>query len=248
MKGTFFNKPLEWSIETSAESWQQGEVVSGTLKVKNHAQEEVKWNKAGVALAYAEVKKVHARTQGALKPEIEKTYTETSLGPGETLDLSFSLHLPENCSITDKKASYFLTYGRELTEGHLMLKIEPRLLFTKVTGLLDTFHRFKIKDIKGSKKGVEYKLLPPTSREMASLETLVLSMQMKGKQLEMNFDFKVKKLDTSSVSNKMNKESVKIKRELSPKEYSLGQDMINQDQLLKVLESVLDEVKLNNIF
>ena len=64
----------------------------------------------------------------------------------------------------------------------------------------------------------------------------------------MKFEFQVKKIDTSSVTTKINKESVIIERSLGPKEYSLGRDMINQDLLLKSLESALSEVKMKNVF
>ena len=248
MKGAFFSRPLEWSIETQGETWQQGAVINGSLRVKNHGDDSITLAQAGVAIAYADLKKVHARADGALKPEVNQIFSQKIIAPGETLELIFSLPLKENCPITDKKASYFLTYGRELAENHLMLKIDPKSLYGKIIGLLDTFSRFKLKEIKSAKTGVEYKLLPPTSREMANVESLNLMMAMSGETLQLNFDFQVKKLDTASVTTKINKESVKIRRELSQKEYSLGRDMINQDQLLKTIESVVSEVRMKSVF
>ena len=67
MKGTFFSKPLEWNIETDKESWTQGESINGVLRLKNHGSESVDITNAGVAIAYADIKKVHARTEGAMK-------------------------------------------------------------------------------------------------------------------------------------------------------------------------------------
>jgi hypothetical protein len=64
----------------------------------------------------------------------------------------------------------------------------------------------------------------------------------------MDYDFQVRKLDTAGVTTKVNKVAVKISRVLSPKEFSLGRDMINQDTLLKSIESVLAEVKLKSVF
>lgn len=247
MKGTFFSKPLEWNIETSKEAWGQGDAIEGTLKVKNHGTEMVDLSGAGVGLAHAEIKKVHAKTDGAMKFEVKETFT-SSINPSETKELPFKLMLPQNCAVTDKKASFFLTYGKEASENHLMLKIEPKILFTKVIGLLDTFHRFKLKEMKAAKNGVEYKLIPPTSREMANLESLSLIFSMNGENLQMDYDFQVRKLDTESVTTKVNKVGVKIQKLLTPKEFSLGKDMINQDTLLKSLESVLSEVKLKSVF
>lgn len=248
MKGTFFSKPLEWNIETDHESWTQGGQVKGLLRVKNHGAEACDIKDAGVAIAHADIKKVHAKTEGAMKFDVTALFTESEIKPAATIELPFSLTLPENCAVTDKKASYYLTYGKNHSENHLMLKIEPKALFGKVIGLLDTFHRFKLKEYKSSKNGVEYKLIPPTSRDMANLESLALIFSMDGENLQMDYDFQVRKLDTAGVTTKVNKATVKIARTLTPKEFSLGRDMINQDTLLKSIESVLSEVKLKSVF
>ena len=248
MKGTFFSKPLEWNIETDKESWAQGDSVKGILRLKNHGTESVDIKDAGVAIAHAEIKKVHAKTEGALKIDVKELFTDAEIKAQESKELPFTLTLPANCAVTDKKASYYLTYGKNHSENHLMLKIEPKALFGKVIGLLDTFQRFKLKEYKATKNGVEYKLVPPTSRDMANLEGLNLTFSMEGENLQMDYDFQVRKLDTAGVTTKVNKVGVKIERTLTPKEFSLGRDMINQDILLKSIESVLAEVKLKSVF
>ena len=248
MKGTFFNKPLEWNIETVGESWQQGDTLKGTLLVKNHGVETISLENSGVGLAHADIKKVHSRTEGAIKPEVTSTFTQTDLNSGATAILDFSFPISSNGAVTDKKSSYYLSFGKNFIEGQLQIKVGPKVLYTKIIGLLDTFYRFKVKEIKGAKKGVEFKLLPPTSRDMANIEGLLLTFSMQEDQLAMNFNFQVKRLDTSSVTTRINKESLSIQKSLLPKEYSLGKEMINQDQLLKTIENVLSEVKLKSIY
>jgi len=248
MKGTFFNQSLEWSVETQKESWQQGEIISGTLRIKNSSNSEIPLNSAGVGLAHADLKKVFAKTEGALKPVVTAYLDNKNIGPNQILELIFKLYLPENCQVTDKKGSFFLTYGQQASETHLQIKVEPKLLFTKVIGLLDTFHRFKLKEFKASKGGVEYKLLPPTSRDMANIDSIFLTFSTNSPNLIMKFDFQVKRLDTASITTKINKESLTIIRELTPKDYSFGGDMINQDQILKVLSEVINEVKMKSVF
>jgi hypothetical protein len=248
MKGAFFNRSLEWSIETQSESWQQGGSISGILKVKNHGPESAPLHQAGAGLAYADLKKVFAKSEGILKPTVSQFLERDAVGAGEALEMAFTLTLPENCQVTDKKASYFLTYGQGTTESHLQLIIVPRALFAKIIGLLDTFHRFKLKDVKASKAGVEYKLLPPTARDMANIDHVLVTFSMKGSTLGMAFDFQVKKLDTSSITTKINKESLTVQRDLSPKDYSFGGDLINQDQLLKVLGEIIGEAKMKAVF
>jgi len=248
MKGTFFSKPLEWNIETDKESWTQGENINGVLRLKNHSSESVNLTDAGVAIAYAEIKKVHARTDGAMKFDSKVLFSEPEIKALDQIELPFSLSLPTNCGVTDKKASFYLTWGKNHSESHLMLKIEPKALFGKVISLLDTFYRFKLKELKAAKNGVEYKLIPPTSRDMANLESLNLIFSMNGENLQMDYEFQVRKLDTAGVTNKINKLAVKSKKTLTPREFSLGKDLINQDFLLKSIEEVISEVKLKSVF
>jgi sporulation-control protein spo0M len=248
MKGTFFSKPLEWNIETDKESWTQGENINGVLRLKNHSDESVNLTDAGVAIAYAEIKKVHARTDGAMKFDSKVLFSEPEIKALDQIELPFSLSLPTNCGVTDKKASFYLTWGKNHAESHLMLKIEPKALFGKVISLLDTFYRFKLKELKAAKNGVEYKLIPPTSRDMANLESLNLIFSMNGENLQMDYEFQVRKLDTAGVTNKINKLAVKSKKTLTPREFSLGKDLINQDFLLKSIEEVISEVKLKSVF
>jgi len=248
MKGTFFNKQIEWNIETTGESWFQGDTLKGVLKVKNHGLESVDFTDSGVSLSLGEIKKVQARAENALKIEQTKKLENSNLNSGATIEVPFSFQIDPNAAVTDKKLSYYLSFGRNFNESQLQVKISPKPLFTKIVGLLDTFYRFKLKEFKTAKKGVEFKFIPPTSREMANIESLLLTFSMEGSDLSMIFNFQVKKLDTSSVTTKLNKESLFIKKELTPKEYSLGPDMINQDHILNCLEKVLSEVKLRNVF
>ncbi len=248
MKGTFFSKPLEWNIDVQGESWQQGGALTGVLKVTNHGAEAVSLDSSGVALAYAEIKKVQTRAEGSMKHEQTANLGPRTLAKGESTELQFSFPLSSNAPVSDKKASYYLTYGKDFNESHLQLKIEPKALYAKIIGLLDTFYRFKLKEYKASKKGVEYKLIPPTSRDMANIDSLLLTFSMNEDALKMDYDFQVKKLDTSAVTTRLNKATVAIERVVTPKEYSLGRDLLNQDQLLKVVETVLSEVKLKSVF
>ncbi len=248
MKGTFFDKPLEWNLETVGETWQQGDVLCGTLRVKNHGPGPVDLTGTGVAFGVAEIKKIQSRAEGALRPEQTQTFPSGELNPGATAELHFKFPIGPNAPVTDKRSSYYLAFGKNCNDTQLQVRVDPNFLFTKVLGLMDTFHRFKIKDYKAGKKGVEYKLLPPASRDMANVETLLLTFSMVGENLRLKFDFQVKKLDTSSVTTKVNKESVGIERELTPREHSLGKGMINQDLLLKNIDAVLSEVKLKNIY
>lgn len=248
MKGTFFAKPLEWNIETIGESWHQGDVLKGTLKVRNHGSESIDLHDTGVSIAFADIKKVQTRADGALKPDATIALSDVSLQGGSEISQEFSFNLSDNGPVSDKKSSYYLCFGKKFIEGQLQLKVNPKELYSKIVSLLDTFHRFKMKEYKTTKKGVEFKLVPPTSRDMANIESLFLTFSMIENHLSMKFDFHIKRLDTSGVTTKINKETVSIVKSLAPKEYSLGKDMINQDLLLKSIEQVLSDVKMKAVF
>ena len=248
MKATFFNKPLEWNIETMGESWQQGDTLKGMVRVKNHGSDAMSLTDSGVGLAHADIKKVHSRAEGALKPSSKMAFSIETIAPGEEVSMDFSFPIGPNDPVTDKKASFYLSFGKNYCESQLQVKVEPKALFTKIVGLLDTFYRFKLKEVKATKKGVEFKFIPPTARDMANIESLLLTFSMADENLLMKFDFQVKRLDTSSVTTKINKDSVTVEKTLFPKEYSLGRDMINQDALLKTVDAVLSEVKLKSVF
>ncbi len=248
MKGTFFNKPLEWNLETVGEFWHQGDVLKGTLKLKNHSSETVLLENCGVSLAHGEIKKVQSRIEGALKIEQKSIFETKEIHPNQDLSLPFSFSIDPNSPVTDKKSSFYLGFGKQFLESQLQVRVDPRPLFTKVVGLLDTFLRFKLKETKCAKKGVEFKFIPPTSREMANIESMSVTFSMDKENLCLHFQFQVKKIDTSSVTTKINKENIAIERSLTPKEYSLGKDMINQDLILRALESALSEIKMKNVF
>lgn len=246
MKGAAFLKPFEWQIDVTGESWPQGTEVKGTIRVKN-AGSNAEMLSGGLQLAFAEMKKVHSRDDKAFKVESEIKWDQVSLAPGAVHEQNFSFTLPVNCGITDKKSSYYLAYGPTLKEANLQLNITPRKLFLEITKLFETFQRFKPKEIKTSKNAVEFKMIPPTSREFAHVEALHLLQSLDGDQLKLDFTFKVKTLDTASVTTKVAKDEKHLTKSLGPREYSLGRDMINQDGILKALEDVLSQIRMKGL-
>jgi sporulation-control protein spo0M len=248
MKATYFNKPLEWNITTLDETWPQGGVVKGSLKVRNHSDQLIKLETSGIALAEAEIKKIHSKTPNALKIQFSLPLLKDKLNPSEELNQDFEFNLPLNCNISDKKTSFYLSFGSEFKESHLQLQMTPHPIILKILGLLDTFFRFKLKEYKNSKKGVEFKFIPPASREMANVESMLIIFHLKGDHLQIKFDFQIKKIDTSSPTNKINKDILTIERELSEKQYLLSGQHLHQDNLLKIFEEVLSQVRMKNIF
>lgn len=248
MKGTYFSKSLEWNIETYGESWEQGGKLHGQLRLKNHGTEKVSIINSGVGLSVAEIKKVQSKVEGILNTAKTIPFSSSEICPNEELKLDFEFDISDNDPITDKKSSFYLIYGSGFQEAQLQVKVLPKAIYSQVANLLNTFHKFVIKEIKSSKKGVEFKFSPPSSREMANLDSLIAKFSMDGETLLIKFNFSIKKLDTSATLNKVVKEEIAIEKSLSPKEYSFGKNLLNQDNILKLLAETLDEIKLRNIF
>ncbi|MFN8371195.1 MAG: hypothetical protein U0T83_11305 [Bacteriovoracaceae bacterium] len=253
MKGNFNQNDLFWEIETKGEQWEQGQTISGALSVSNKGNKTVTVSNASVNLAFADFKKVFAGNSSAFnftqKFELPSNLTLKS-DQKETLLFEFKLDL--NAFISDKKSSFYLTYGIEGEQKHLQLLIIPKPIFLKVVELLENFYRFKCVETKGNKKGVEFKFKAPASKELATVEGLSLIQRLEDNILCIDFTFDINKIDLLASSNSTKpttkKESKVFSLKLNPKEYLYTKDILNQEFLLKKLEEVIAEVKVKGFF
>ena len=241
-------RKLELSLETQGEQWNQGAKVSGVLKIKNAGTDIESLDDLKVGIAYADIKKVHAKTSGCFKVTSSINLPQSSLAANEQLECPFEFSLDSNTTVTDKKGSYHLLYGNLDQPFHLQISILPQPLFVELMKLFETFFRFKQKEYKGTKEGVDFILIPPTAREFVQVETLTLSPKVAGENLTLDYTFHLKKIDLVAAStgggNKMTKEAKTMSQNLTPKDYRMGKTHIDQDKLLKLIESVLTEVKI----
>ena len=72
MKGVFFQKPLEFNIEIIGENFEQGDLIKGTAKVKNHDKGPIEMAQYGIILAHGEDKKSKKRMIRPLSPSLLK--------------------------------------------------------------------------------------------------------------------------------------------------------------------------------
>ncbi len=79
MKGTFFNKPLEYKIDIKGESWGQGSKVAGTLSISNHGTDEIDLSQIGCHLCFTNIKKLKAKDVKAFQ------LIDSILSPNKTL-------------------------------------------------------------------------------------------------------------------------------------------------------------------
>jgi hypothetical protein len=248
MKAISNLRKLEFSLETQGENWVQGSTISGTLKLKNSGPESESLKDFKVGLAYAEIKKVHAKAKNCFKVKDSRELSKDSIEANSFIEFPFEFKLESNVTVSDKKGSYHLIYGALDNPFHLQVLVLPQPLFLEVMKLFETFFRFKQKEFRGTPEGVDFILIPPTAREFVQVDSLTISPLIEGENLKIEFIFHLKKIDLVAAStggaNKMMKETKTISKTLSPKEYLMGKTHLDQDKLLKMIDSVLSEVKI----
>lgn len=251
MKVTTIQKPLEYTIEAMGEKWRQGDKLKGTLKIKNHGAEKIVLPLVKVNLCEGHYKKVKARdVKGWISLETQNFPENLVINPSEENTYAFDFKLAENCSVTDKNGSLYLTFfDKEETwpTGNIELVIEPKVVIKEVLQILENFLRFKVKEIKSGKGVLEVKLVPPSSRELSNLDGLTLSISEVDKNLSFKYFFNLRSLDLASATMQVEKKTKEVVQTFNSKQYLIYGDSINQDFIIESVKGVLDGVKTKTL-
>jgi hypothetical protein len=250
MKGTCFQKPLEFNLRIDGESWQQGESIVGSLTVKNHGPTSVPLSAIHARLAYGELKKVRAKSQDAFKV-ISESKSEGTLESQKEVTIPFKFETDRNCQITDTSGSLFLVYGDgDATEklGQLQLAVHPYWVIQEFVKTFQTDFRFVVKTQKAGKGTVEIKLVPPVSQAFATLEQVIFSFKFQGDALEMQSAFHTKKVEASAASVDLKKEKKASHHVFEAKQYLLPSGRFNHDTIVPMIREVLSAVEAKTLF
>jgi len=243
MKSVFFEKPLEFTINISGESWKQGENISGTLSVKNHSTEVSNHDDYGVFLCVGDNKKI--------KKKDEKSFTilnETLFG--ESKELTFSYDLDTNCPITEKSGGIYIVCGRrdELLLGqHLALQVSPSKVISSFIEVIENFLRFKVKSIKTKKGSLEATIAVPTTKDYSKIMQFKLGFSSNEGKLILKYQFKIKSISFEGGFTSTKDSKQEFTQEFSPKDYLSYGDSLNQDFVIGKLNEIIDQVKLKPI-
>jgi sporulation-control protein spo0M len=247
MKSTIFFKSLEYNLEASGEKWRQGEKIKGSLKVKNHGTEGTELPFIKVSLCEGQYKKIKAKDSKGWKKISESSLADKiNLNPNEEKTFSFEFTLPEDALITDKNGSLYLAFfdsAEPLPTGHIELVIEPKIVITQILDILQSFLRFKVAQTKYTKGMIEVKLSPPSSREMSTIDSLVLCLAEVDKNLTLHYEFTIKVLDMTGGNMSAQKKTKEMEQKFNSKQYLFYGDSINQDFIIESINNVLNEVK-----
>ena len=252
MKGTFFQKPLEFRLQVDGESWNQGNAISGTLVAKNHGNESVPMDHVRVALAHGLLRHVHAKD-----PDAFEILNTTSGQAGDKLEAQKEFTLPwkfqteRNTPITDNLSSLFLVYGKgEATEqlGQLQLKMIPDPVIEEFIQIFIISYRFVVKSRKHSKGTVEVKLAPPDAKAFASLEQLIVKFHFEGETVHLAYSFGVKKVEATAASVDMKKAKKEFEQEFKPLQYKTASGRFNHDAVEAEIRQVMAQVESKVLF
>lgn len=245
MKGTIFFKPLEYNIIADGERWRQGDKINGRLKIKNHSAESVEFPILKISLAVGNFKKIKSKDKRAWDYLAETTLGEKiSIGASEEKEFSWNFELPEDCQITDKDRSLYLTFFDHddiWPTFQLELVVDPKLVMLQFLEIFESFLRFKVVQTKFSKGMVEIKLNPPSSRELSHLESLVLRMKEVDKTLDLEYIFNMHVFEMVAGNMMAQKKIKQVDQKLTSKQYYIYGDSPNHDFIKMSISDVIKE-------
>lgn len=252
MKGTFFQKPLEFNLRIEGETWNQADAISGELIAKNHGAEPVALETLGVGLAHGELKKVRLKSPEAFDVLASQKFEGGQmLEPGKEARLSWKFETDRNCPISDSTKSLFIVYGQgDATEklGQLQLTIRPYWIIQEFLSTVTTQFRFVVKTLKWSKGRVEAKLAPPDSKAFAMLEHLTLSFRFEEETLDVKYVFQVKKLEATAANVDVKKDKREVEQSFAKHEYLTPSGRIGFERLEAAIREALQVVEAKVTF
>lgn len=250
MKGTFFQKPLEYTIDIRGESWTQGSRLMGSLNVKNHNDEDVDLSTIGVFLAHVDSKKFKAKNEKAFSIREDSLFDSgTTLSKDEVKTCRFQFQLPKDCPITEKSGSLYLVCANKsnlFNGGHLELNITPFKLIMDFIQVLEFQHRFKIKSLKNKKDSIEATIAVPTTKDLTSVQKLKILLRMNGEDLETVFQFKLKKAVYGEGGVSTEDVDLNIERVLTKADYEIFGDAFNQEGVSNIVNEIMGKVKVKS--
>lgn len=245
MKGLIFLKPLEYNIAADGEKWRQGDKIKGLLKLKNHSAERIDLPFLKLSLAAGNFKKIKNHDKRAWENLTETTLAlPLTINASEEIEFPWDFVLPEDCQITDKDGSVFLTFQDKAElwpAGQLELVIEPKLIINQFLEIFQNFLRFKIKDTKFSKGMIEIKMTPPSSRELGHIDSLVLRVKEVDKTLDLEYNFNMHVFETINGNVLTQKKSMHVGQKLTSKQFYIYGDSPNQDFIISSVSALIKE-------
>ena len=223
MRSVYIQQPLEHQIEVDGESWNQGEVVKGQIRIRNMKSKTVAVKTSQIILAHG-LKK--AFKEGTVVPwevnEKQVVAQDITLQAGSELTFSWIFNLSTDCQITDKQGGLYLLFGGDeaLTEGgRLNLQINLHPILQNYLQTFTTQFRFLEKYQKRKSEWTEVKLIPPDSREYPNMDFVLCFLRIHDEQLEAHYRFKMSGLGRTGEKMTVTKKNRELEQSIPPGKY-----------------------------
>jgi len=223
MRSVYIQQPLEYQIDVEGESWNQGEVVKGQIRIRNMSSKTVAVKTSQIILAHG-LKK--AFKEGTMVPwevlEKQVVAQDIALQAGSELTFGWNFNLSTDCPITDKQGGLYLLFGGDeaLTEGgRLNLQINLHPILQNYLQTFTTQFRFLEKYQKRKSEWTEVKLIPPDSREYPNMDYVLCFLRIHDEQLEAHYRFKMSGLGRTGEKMTVTKKNREIEQSIPQGKY-----------------------------
>lgn len=249
MKNSLIENDLDLTLDINGESWIQGDTLKGTLLIKNKTTKTIVPKVYEIKLVYADLKKFKNLSDNSYKEIHTLKLEEKSLRPMEQVLIPWQWQLDYNAHVTGKKFSPYLLWGdfSKKVPASLMILVSPNVAIKKIIEIWETFFRFVCKDISSTlDQWLEVKLVPPASREFATLEQIILKFKVVDKKLLIEAESCLKLLIADTSGMRLQKRENRAKAEWMEKHYLLMPNFLNQEFVCTQNKKLLEDLMLKN--
>ena len=253
MRSVFFQRPLEFHLETTGDEWVQGDSVTGSLKVRNSGTEPVELEAIKVFLAYGLFRKLKAGDEDIWEVRHQEVLTpKVSVSPSEEKKIDWTLNLPSDCPISDKAGSLFLLYGTSdacLESGRINLRVALMPILLNFLQTFVTQFSFARKYEKRKKEWTEVKLAPPpNSKDFPTLDHVLCDMRVRDSVIEVTYNFKLKSMGQVGENLKVTRKNRTVEQQLKPEDYLQPGGFPNRNFFRENIQQALETAKPRSLF
>ena len=252
MRSVYIQQPLEYQIDVEGESWNQGEVVKGQIRIRNMSSKTVAVKTSQIILAHV-LKK--AFKEGTMVPwevlEKQIVAQDIALQAGSELTFGWNFDLSTDCQITDKQGGLYLLFGGDeaLTEGgRLNLQINLHPILQNYLQTFTTQFRFLEKYQKRKSEWTEVKLIPPDSREYPNMDYVLCFLRIHDEQLDAHYRFKMSGLGRTGEKMTVTKKNRELEQSIPQGKYLQPGGFPNRACVRENIDQALNIARTEVIF
>ena len=252
MRSVFIQRPVEYHLEAKGEEWCQGDLVKGTLRIKNTGSDIVEIDTLQILLTYGLSKKIKAGQPDWNLVQQLQLATSLKLSSQEEHSFEWTILLSTDCAITDQNGGLFLLYGNSkilTTGGKIDLRVKLMPVLQNFLQTFETQFRFARKYEKYKDGWTEVKLVPPpNSKEYPTLEQALCNLRIRENELQVQYEFKVQALGKVGDAMKAVHKKKTTEQSFKPEQYLQAGGFPNRLFFREQIKDALQDAKPGSLF